>query len=69
MTTMPIAPAPARLPLLRFLRSELKPKGPLLTPFNVISIPVMRLNSSPERWSDVPTPPEPKLSLPGLALA
>ncbi len=43
MTTMPIAPAPGRLPLLRFLRSELKPKGPLLTPFNVISIPVILL--------------------------
>jgi formate-dependent nitrite reductase membrane component NrfD len=43
MTTMPLASAPARLPLLRFLLSELKPKGPLLTPFNVISIPVILL--------------------------
>ncbi len=43
MTTMPISPAPDRLPLLRFLLSELKPKGPLLTPFNVISIPVILL--------------------------
>jgi Ni/Fe-hydrogenase subunit HybB-like protein len=43
MTTMRIASAPDRLPLLRFLLSELKPKGPLLTPFNVISIPVILL--------------------------
>lgn len=43
MTTMPLAPAPRRLPLLRFLAHELKPKGPLLTPFNLISIPVILL--------------------------
>ena len=29
--------------LLRFLASEMKPKGPLLTPFNLISIPVILL--------------------------
>ena len=35
----------------------------------VISTPAIFLNSSPERWIDVPTPEEAKLSLPGLALA
>jgi Ni/Fe-hydrogenase subunit HybB-like protein len=43
MTTMPLAPASRRLPLLRFIASELKPKGPLVTPFNLISIPVILL--------------------------
>lgn len=44
MTTYPIAStAPAKRPLLRFLLSELKPKGPLLTPFNVISVPIILL--------------------------
>jgi len=46
MTTLPIArPAalPARRPLLRFLLSELKPKKPYFTVFNVISVPVILL--------------------------
>lgn len=43
MTTMPLAPAPQRLPLLRFIAQELKPKGPLLTPFNLISVPTILL--------------------------
>ncbi len=29
--------------LLRFLRSELRPRGPLLTPFNIISAPIILL--------------------------
>ena len=33
------------------------------------STPVIALNSSPDRWSDVPTPDDAALSLPGLALA
>jgi Ni/Fe-hydrogenase subunit HybB-like protein len=36
---VPIRPEP----LLRFLLSELKPKGRLLTPFNVISLPIIAL--------------------------
>jgi Ni/Fe-hydrogenase subunit HybB-like protein len=44
VTTYPIAStAPVKRPLLRFLLSELKPKGPLLTPFNLISVPVILL--------------------------
>jgi Ni/Fe-hydrogenase subunit HybB-like protein len=37
------SPRPRPQPLLRFLLSELKPKGPLLTPFNLISIPIILL--------------------------
>lgn len=44
MTTYPIASAaPAHPSVWRFLLSELKPKGPLLTPFNLISVPVILL--------------------------
>jgi len=43
MTTLAIDRAPQRRALLRFLRSELKPRGPLLTPFNLISVPVILL--------------------------
>ena len=43
MTTMPLAPVPKRLPLRSFILSELKPKAPFLTPFNLISIPVILL--------------------------
>ncbi|MBZ0102772.1 MAG: Ni/Fe-hydrogenase cytochrome b subunit [Thermoanaerobaculia bacterium] len=43
MTTLPVAQQPARRPLLRFLLAELRPKGPLLTPFNLISVPVILL--------------------------
>ncbi len=32
---------PSQVGIRAFLRHELKPKGPLLTPFNVVSIPVM----------------------------
>src|SRR5439155_4546680 len=35
----------------------------------VICTPVMALNSSPERWIDVPLPDDAKLSFPGFALA
>lgn len=43
MTVIPIAPSvqPKKRPMLAFLLSELKPKGPLLTPFNLISIPII----------------------------
>lgn len=43
MTTLPIAAPRGKRPLLRFLASELKPKGPLVTTFNVISVPVILL--------------------------
>src|SRR4029079_7266367 len=35
----------------------------------VISTPVIVLNSSPDRWIDVPLPDDAKLSLPGFAFA
>ena len=37
-------PEPPR-PLWRFLLSELRPKGRLLTPFNIISVPIMLLGA------------------------
>jgi len=45
MTTMPIARPTSgrRSPWLRFLLGELTPKGPLLTPFNIVSVPVILL--------------------------
>lgn len=43
MTTAAIDRVPKRRALFRFLLSELKPKGPLLTPFNLISVPVILL--------------------------
>ena len=43
MTTAPLATAPQRLPLRQFILAELKPKAPFLTPFNLISIPVILL--------------------------
>jgi Ni/Fe-hydrogenase subunit HybB-like protein len=45
VTTLPLAAPPARPSLARFLLAELKPKGPLLTPFNLISLPVMLLGA------------------------
>lgn len=50
MTTLPVAQRPARRPLLRFLLSELRPKGPLLTPFNLISVPVILLGIGILAW-------------------
>jgi len=42
--TKEVEAAPTRPePLLRFLLSELKPRGRLLTPFNVISLPIIAL--------------------------
>jgi len=43
MTTMPLASGLQRLPLRKFILAELKPKAPFLTPFNLISIPVILL--------------------------
>lgn len=43
MTATPIPPASGGRALLRFLASEMKPKAPFLTPFNLISIPVILL--------------------------
>jgi hypothetical protein len=34
-----------------------------------MSTPAMILNSSPERWFELPMPEEPKMSLPGFAFA